>query len=312
VTVLVLDEGYTDDVLGGLDAVRGTTLAGDDVRGLLVDSHIPVRAEDLRRLPRLLAVATASVGFDHVDVEAASGLGVWVCNVPDYCTEEVADTAVAYVFALVRGIVALDRSVRSGVWDSHGAGALGRVARLRVGVVGFGRIGRAFAARMSALGCEVWANDPFVGARELETAGVRAADLPELLGACDVVSLHVPLTEDTRGLIGEAELASMRPTAVLLNTARGPVVDVDALVAALRAGRLGGAALDVLPVEPPPAPLDAPGLVVTPHAAWYSPAAERARYAAAADAVRLALSGVRPPGAVNVPARLAQRVPRRQ
>ncbi len=298
--VIVLDDGYAGHV-EGLEVVRGGALAGDDVAGLLIDVHIPVGEEDFERLPALRAIATASTGFDHVDVAAASARGVWVCNVADYCTEEVAETTIGFLLALVRGIVTHDLNVRAGGWDPRAVPSMRRLRDVRLGVVGFGRIGSAVAARVRALGCEVWANDTLVPAEQIAAAGVRPAALDELLRECDAVSLHVPLTGETIGLIGSRELGLMRPGAVLVNTARGQVVDLEALLEALRSGRLAGAALDVLPVEPPVEPLDAPGLIVTPHAAWYSPAAEGERYARAADSVRAVLAGGTPDGAVNSP-----------
>jgi D-3-phosphoglycerate dehydrogenase len=194
-------------------------------------------------------------------------------SVPDYCTQEVADHTLALLLTLVRGVVALDRDVRRGGWNARAAGPLRTLAELRVGIVGLGRIGGAVATRLLALGAEVWANDVLPVARD----GVRFVELDELLAECDAVTLHVPLTRETRELIGPAELASMKPDALLVNTSRGAVVDVGAVLEALRGGMLGGAALDVLPQEPPPMAPIAPNLVLTPHAAYYSEAAtERA------------------------------------
>jgi D-3-phosphoglycerate dehydrogenase len=233
----------------------------------------PVREELFASLPALRGVATATVGFDHIDLEAAEARGVAVVSVPDYCTQEIADHTLALLLTLVRGVVALDRDVRRGGWNARAAGPLRTVAELRVGIVGLGRIGSAVATRLLALGAEVWANDVLPVARD----GVRFVELDELLAQCDAVTLHVPLTGDTRGLIGRAQLASMKPDALLVNTSRGAVVDVGAVLAALRGGTLGGAALDVLPQEPPPLAPIAPNLVLTPHAAYYSEAAtERA------------------------------------
>ena len=257
----------------------------DDVAAILTTPRGPVGAELIARLPALRIVSTASVGFDHVDAEAARARGIVVRSVPDYCTEEVADHTLAFLYALLRGVVALDRQVAAGGWDPRAAGPLRTLGGLRVGIVGHGRIGGAVSRRLHALGAEVWANDIV----EIRRDGVREAPLDELLGECDAVTLHVPLTPLTRGLVGARELALMRPDAFLLNTARGAVVDVDAVVEALRAGRLAGAALDVLPQEPPAAPPSAPNLIVTPHAAYYSEAAERRAIEAAVAAVREAL-----------------------
>ena len=270
--------------------------AGDDVVALLVWS---TRVDDelLVRLPRLKVVATGSVGYDHIDVAAAGRRGVVVCNVPDYCIEEMADSSLALLLALLRGIAVLDRSVRAGRWDDKAAGPVRRLAGTSVGVVGFGRIGRALAARLLALGLDVWAADPFVPDEEIAAAGVRAAELDMLLASCRAVSLHLPLTPETEGLIGERELSLMPRGSFLVNVTRAGLVDWEAFTAALADGRLAAAATDVLPTEPPtssrPAP-DLPNLIVTPHAAWYSPEAEEAVYRRATLAVRAVLEGRRP------------------
>ncbi len=277
--MLLLDERYPAAELAGFEVVREPQ---DDVVAMLTLPQHPVGEELLERLPALRVIGTASVGFDHVDLAAAERRGVAVVSVPDYCTEEVADHTLALLYALLRGVAELDRQVTAGGWDAKGAGPLRTLAGLRVGIVGLGRIGSAVARRLLALGAEVWANDVAPVARE----GVRLVELDELLESCDAVTLHVPLTGETRGLIGRRELASMRPGVLLVNTARGAVVDVGAVLEALRQGRLGGAALDVLPQEPPPLRPAAPNLIVTPHAAYYSEAAE-------ARAFRLCVARVR-------------------
>jgi D-3-phosphoglycerate dehydrogenase len=279
VKVLIFDERFGPELPLGFEAVREPAL---DVVAILTVPAFPVNAALIGAMPELRVIATASVGFDHIDVEAAEARRIAVVSVPDYCTEEVADHTLALLYALVRGVVALDRDVARGGWNAKAAGALRTVAELRVGIVGLGRIGSAVATRLLALGAEVWANDVLPVARE----GVRFAELHELLAACDAVTLHVPLTRETRGLIGRSQLASMRPDALLVNTSRGAVVDEGAVISALRAGRLGGAALDVLVREPPPlAPL-APNLIVTPHAAYYSEASAERAYRLAVARVR--------------------------
>jgi len=271
VKLLLLDERYPADALAGFDVVR---VPDDDVAVVLTMPEHAVGEELMARLPALRVVGTATVGFDHVDLAAAERRGVAVVSVPDYCTEEVADHTLALLYALLRGVVALDRQVSRGEWNAKGAGPLRTVAGLRVGIVGLGRIGGAVATRLLALGADVWAHDVVPVARD----GVRLVDLDELLAECDAVTLHVPLTGETRGLIGRAQIAAMRPGALLVNTARGAVVDIGAVLEALRRGQIGGAALDVLPQEPPPmAPL-APNLIVTPHAAYYSEASEARSY----------------------------------
>lgn len=273
--------------------------SGDDVVGLL--SFAPVTGTEIGQLPSLRVIATPSVGFDHIDLDAATRRGVWVCNVPDYCVEEMADHTLALLLSLVRGVVELDRSVRAGRWSHDAADALRRISDVTLGVIGFGRIGRALASRAQALSMEVVAYDPLVPKSEMTAAGVSPSSLEDLLRRCTAISLHAPLTAETRGLIGPAELALLPEGAYVVNAARAGLVDIDALLHALECGRLGGVALDVLEVEPSrdsPAPVAA-RLVVTPHAGWYSERAEKAVFRRAAESVRDALAGRRPEGALN-------------
>jgi D-3-phosphoglycerate dehydrogenase len=299
-----LDLELVREVLGARARVETSTppWSGDDVVGLV--SFEPVNAEDVGRLPALRVIATPSVGFDHLDVEAATNRGVWVCNVPDYCVDEMADHALALLLALVRGVVELDRSVRAGGWDHEVAGRLRRVVDVRLGVIGFGRIGRALAARARALGMDVTAFDPLVADEEIAAAGVHPVDLDELLARCDAVSVHAPLTPETRGLLGAEEIARLPREALVVNASRAGLVDTEALLRALHEGRLGGVALDVLDVEPPtpaaPAPA-APRLVVNPHAGWYSLEAVDAAQRRAVESVLDVLEGREPRGAVNRP-----------
>jgi D-3-phosphoglycerate dehydrogenase len=297
--VRTLLDGHELDVVSG-----GEPWEGDDVVALLIGTDVRVTPEDLARLPALRIVASCSVGYDHVAYEAAERRGVWVCNVPDYCVEEVADHSLALLLGLLRGIVELDRSVRAGAWDWTAAGDLRRIRGARLGLIGFGRIGRALAERASAVGFDVWATDPAVSPEAIAAAGAKAAHLDELLESCEAFSLHLPLTPETKGLIGAKELARMPRGSVLVDTARAELVDLDALLRALKGGHLAGAALDVLALEPPtrdrPAP-SAPRLVVTPHAAWYSAEAEEAVYRRPVLSVREVLEGREPAGAVNRP-----------
>jgi D-3-phosphoglycerate dehydrogenase len=271
VKLLLLDGRYPAAELAGFEVVAAPQ---EDVVALLTMPGKPVGEELLARLPALRVIGTATVGFDHIDVEAAERRGVAVVSVPDYCTEEVADHTLAFLYALLRRIVELDRSVGRGTWNAKEAGGLRTLAGMRVGIVGLGRIGNAVASRLIALHAEVWATDVLPVARP----GVRFVEQDELLAECDAVTLHVPLTKDTRGLVGRNEIASMRAGALLVNTSRGGVVDVGAVLQALRSGELGGAALDVLPQEPPPTAPIAPNLIVTPHAAYYSEASEERSY----------------------------------
>jgi D-3-phosphoglycerate dehydrogenase len=305
--VLVVDPSYSLDevreIVDRVAQVQAVTAPweGDDVVGLLTGPDFPVGEKELARLPALKVVATCSVGYDHLDLDAAGVRGIWVCNVPDYCVEEMADSSIALLLALLRGVVALDRSVRAGGWDHTAAGPLRTFRGTKLAVIGFGRIGREVAKRAGALGFEVWAVDPHVPAEEIAASGVRPATLDEALESCDAFSLHALLTPETRGLIGADELARVQRGSYLVDTSRAALVDFDAVLAALDSGQLAGAAFDVLPVEPPTAeapPPEHPRLIVNPHAAWYSPATEKEAYRRPAVAVREALEGRRPADAL--------------
>jgi len=265
--VLLLDERYPPELLSSFDVVREPQ---EDVVAALTTGKRRVGEELFAQLPSLRVVGTATVGFDHIDLAAAEQHGIAVVSVPDYCTQEVADHTLALLYALLRGIVSLHRHVVAGGWSPKAAGPLRTLAEVRVGIVGLGRIGGALATRLVALGAEVWAHDVL----PVERSGVRLVELDELLAECDAVTLHVPLTPETRGMIGRRRIESMLPGALLVNTSRGALVDLGAVLVALRSGRLGGAALDVLPQEPPPLAPIAPNLILTPHAAYYSAAAE--------------------------------------
>jgi D-3-phosphoglycerate dehydrogenase len=278
--VLVCDPAYPREptlaILPG--AVYGTVAeGGPGIAALLVSPDAPVSAADIARAPDLVVIATASVGIDHVDVAAATDRGIAVVNVPDYCIEEVSDHALAMVVALRRGLVAGDRSVQAGHWDWTAPGVLGRLQGTRVGVVGMGRIGRRLAQKAAALGMDVRHHDPFVpGGMELD----------ELLAWADAVSLHMPLTDETRGLIDARRLALMRPGAILVNTGRGLTVDREALKAATHVR----AAFDTVWERPPRADLiGLDHLTMTPYVAWYSAENVDEPYLRAARAVAAAL-----------------------
>jgi D-3-phosphoglycerate dehydrogenase len=290
----------------GVVVERAEVPEGEDVVGLLVCPDVSVGREELARLPRLEAVATNSTGFDNLDVEALAAAGVWCSNVSGYCTEEVAEHTIALVLALLRGVVELDRAVRAGRWDVA-AQPPRRAAGAVLGVVGFGRIGRAVAQRAVALGMEVLGFDVAVPAEAIRAGGAEpVAELRDLLARSDVVTLHALLSDSTRGMIGRSELAAMRPGSYLVNCARGALVDHEALGEALRSGHLGGAALDVLPVEPPSPDEPArawPRTILNPHAAWYSDETARKPYDLAARDLMLALTGREPVYALARPAR---------
>jgi D-3-phosphoglycerate dehydrogenase len=280
----------------GVTVEAAQLLEGDDVVGLLVSPEVPVGSAELERLPRLEAVATNSTGFDHLDVDALAEAGVWCSHIAGYCTEEVAEHVIAMTLALLRGIVDLDREVRAGRW--HVVERLPRrVEGACLGIVGFGRIGRAVAWRARALGIEVLATDAVVAPESIRADGVEPVELGALLERADVVTLHAPLDGSTRGMLDASSLQRMRPGSFLVNCARAGLVDQGALGEALRSGHLAGAALDVLPKEPPgpdePA-LGWPATIVNPHASWYSPEAFKLCYTLPARDLALALTGGEP------------------
>jgi D-3-phosphoglycerate dehydrogenase len=262
------------------DTVELVALAADVDAILTCFAKVP--AEVLDAAPRCRTVARYGVGVDNIDVVHATGLGMVVSNVPDYCSEEVADHTLLLILALARRLVPLTRLVSGGGWDAAGTGNAVRLRGKVLGLVGLGAIGRALVPRAQALGLEVvaWRRSAPL------PPGVGAADsLEDLLARADIVSLHVPASPETRGLIGAAQLAAMKPTAWLVNTARGSLVDTGALLAALRDGQIAGAGLDV--TDPEPLPSDHPlrtrdDVVLTPHIAFASDGslAELARKAA--------------------------------
>ena len=243
----------------------------------LLAQYAPVTERVLAARPELKIVSRMGAGFDTVDLEAARRRGVWVANSPDYGVGEVATHALAMALALLRHIPRLDRDVRAGRWHYASTGPLVRATELTVGILGLGRIGK----RMSYISRNVFgaviACDPYIIDGDYP-AYVGRVSKDELFRKADIVSLHVPLTAETRGMVDERLLGLMKKGSFLVNTARGAVVKVPDVLAALDSGRLEGAALDVLPQEPPAADdpvLSHPRLLLTPHAAFYSVEGER-------------------------------------
>jgi lactate dehydrogenase-like 2-hydroxyacid dehydrogenase len=269
------------------DALRARAAGADALLTLLTDR---VDRDLLDAAPSLRAIANYAVGTDNVDLDAATERGIPVGNTPDVLTETTADLAWALLMAGARRLGDAERAVRAGDWPTWEPGAfLGvDVHGATLGIVGYGRIGQAVARRAQGFGMEV-----------LHT---REHDLDEILRRADFVSLHTPLTGDTRGLIGGRELALMQPHAVLVNTARGEIVDTDALIEALHAGRIAAAALDVTDPEPIPADhplLRAPGVTVLPHIGSASTRTRAAMADMAVDNLLAALAGERMPHCAN-------------
>jgi D-3-phosphoglycerate dehydrogenase len=262
-----------------------------------VSPLVRIRAADVAALPDLRIVAATSTGYDHIDVAAVAAAGACVTHTPGYCDIEVADHVIAMAGALLRRLHVADAMMRCGRYSSRAAGAR-RITGSALGVVGLGRIGTLVAARALALGMRVLAWAPRTPEARIREVGAEpVARLPDLLAASDVVTLHLPLTPQTKAIIDAGALAAMRPGSYLVNCGRGELVDLDALRRALEAGRLSGAALDVYDVEPPPPDHPAFGLpntILTPHLAWRSPESEFAAYEMAAASIADVLAG-RPP-----------------
>lgn len=301
--LLTPDAQYADDAVveretAGPDVtwtiLRERTLEGladapvDTADGVVVWHEMPINADFVSRLKNCRVIVRAGVGFDHIDLEAAGAAGLPVCNTPDYGTSEVADHAIALMLNFTRGIgsyhQALVEDIQGG-FDYRRAPLVRRIRGATFGVVGLGRIGTAAALRARGFGMRIVAYDPYISRGTEIALGVeRVESLEALLEQADVVSIHTPLTAETRNMIDAAALGRMKPDAILVNTARGAIVDIPALIAALKAGTIAAAGLDVMPVEPPD-----PGepiaealravqgtdlahrLILTPHAAWSSP-----------------------------------------
>jgi D-3-phosphoglycerate dehydrogenase len=262
-----------------------------------------IDAGAIAAMRRCRVVQTLSVGYDCVDVAAATARGIAVCNTPTYCTEEVASHALTLVVTLARKIPETIARVRQGAWDHHFARPVRPFAGSALGIIGLGRIGRRVAAMARGLGMRVLAFDPYLADDLFALAGVeRRYELAGLLGDSDYVTVHAPLTEETRGLMDAPAIELMQPHAVLVNTARGGIVDERALADALGRGRIAGAGIDVLEKEPPAADHPLLGLeraIVTPHIAWYSEASLTRGLQDGLDELARTLRGERPRDIVN-------------
>lgn len=285
----------------GLRAVRAPaqTLAdivnvGREAEALIVQ-WASIDGELMDQLPNLRIISRLGIGYDMVDVVAATARGIAVANTPSYCIEEVATHTMAMIMAQSRGLPAYDRAVRAGEWNAVGARPMAvRPSRTTVSVLGFGRIGSMVARSCRALGFRVLVADPFATEAGVGEAGCTLVSIADAIAGADILTLHVPLNDETRGLIGAASIATMKQGAVVINTCRGALIDEDALAASLESGHLGAAALDVFVEEPlalssPLRALD--NVLLSPHAAWYSPEALEDLPLHAADNVIRFLAG---------------------
>jgi D-3-phosphoglycerate dehydrogenase len=305
--VLITDYDFPDlELERGLFAAAGIEMAAAQCRSeqavidaaagcsALLVQYAPVSDRVLAALPQVGLVSRFGAGYDTVDAAACARHGVWLANSPDYGVGEVATHALAMALALLRHLPSYDHDVRAGNWHYLSPGRIRRASALTVGILGLGRIGKRFAHLARNTFGRVVACDPYIIDGDFP-AYVERVTLQQLFDSADVISLHVPLTVETRGMVGGALLARARPGTILVNTARGAVVDVDALLQALDSGPIAAAGLDVLPTEPLPAEhalARHPRVLLTPHAAFYSIEAEvELRRKAALNIVQWAQQG---------------------
>jgi D-3-phosphoglycerate dehydrogenase len=255
----------------------------------------------LQSLDSLKVVGRSGIGVDNVDLHTAHELGIPVVNVPDYCLDEVSTHALGMLLSCARKLPQLDAAVKGGEWDWSPAQPIRRLKGQTVGIVGFGKIGRSFAQKLGGFGVDVLVFDPYISATDLSGFDVTRVAFGELLSDSDFVSIHTPLTEETRHLFDDDAFETMRDHAVLVNTARGPVVDEDALVAALEAGKLGGVGLDVRDPEPPENDpvAEFENVVLSPHAGFYSEDSRRELTRSVSEDVARVLRGEQPRNSVG-------------
>ena len=310
VVITDLDQGAPVEeknvlVRGGVDLVYGQAKKEDDVIRVcreadgVITQYAQMTRAVLEQLPRCKVIARYGVGVDNIDLKAASELGIIVANVPDYCTEEVADHTLALWLGLIRKTVLYDRKVKSGLWDFREGRPICRLRGKVMGIIGCGRIGTAVAKRLQAFGVRVVGYDPFV---KMAWQGIERTDLDTILRKSDFISLHCSLNETSRHLIGEKEFKKMRKKPILLNTARGPVVHEKALITALQRGLISGAGIDVMETEPPDPNnplLEMDHVILSPHVAFYSEQSLSELKRRVAEIVLEVLSGKWPRSVVN-------------
>ena len=262
-----------------------------------------ISAQTIAALECCELIHTLSVGYECVDVAAATAAGIPVCNTPAYCTDEVANHAMTLLMSVARKIHIIMPATRSGVWNYNFARPILNFRNKTLGIIGLGRVGRMLVPKAKGFGIRVCAYDPYLDDDIFEMTGVdRCYELEHLLEQSDYVSLHTPLTPETMGMIGAPELELMKPSAVIINTARGAIWDEGAVGDALRNGTVAGAATDVLASEPPDPEhpfLQLKNMLVTPHVAWYSEESFRKEMTDGMDEIVRVLSGLRPWAIVN-------------
>jgi D-3-phosphoglycerate dehydrogenase len=284
----------------GFQAERASSLCRQ--ADAIITEMYPISDDMMAAFERCRIIACASTGYDHVDHSSAARRGIWVTNCPGYCTDEVATHTIALLLSQARRLSQLRQLARSNLWDPRPVRPIHHPRVQTLGIIGWGRIGKAVSLKAMSLGFRVIANDPYVDPKQMLDAGVIPAAKETIMQEADYVSLHTPLTEETYRMIDAHLLSLMQPSAYLINTARGLLIDENALLDAVQNGQIAGAALDVLSSEPPKP--DHPFLhddrfLITPHSAWCSEESDAAVWEWAAADVAYALRNEKPPHAVN-------------
>lgn len=260
----------------------------------ILNCYAPMPTNVIDALEHCKIIARYGIGVDTVDLVAATRKGIAVTNVPEYCVDEVSDHALALLLAWARKVVVANRAIRAGSWQLADVAPIHRLRGQTLGLVGLGKIALRLAGKAQALGLRVIGTDPYVSAERVAPLNIALLPLDDVLAQSDFVSLHAPLTNETRGMLNADAFAKMKPTALIINTARGPLIDDGALRNALSSGKIAAAALDVTPLEPLPA--DSPlrtldNVILTPHIAYYSEESLRDLQQEAVDEVTRALRG---------------------
>ena len=290
------------------ELVIGQCRGEDDVIALcrhadaILNTYARMTPRVIEGLERCKVIVRFGIGYDNVDVDAATRCGIMVANTTEYCIDEVADQAMAMLLACARGLFPAGRIARDGTWELAKMPVLRRLRGQTLGLVGIGQIGKAVAARAHGFGLRVLASDPYVAEAAARELGAELTDLDTLLAASDYVSVHVPLMPATEGMMNAEVFAKMKPTAFLINVARGRIVNQADLVSAVQRGGIAGAGLDVLEREPPEADdavTDLDNVILTPHSAWYSEEARADMRRRAVGQVVSVLKGELPYSLIN-------------
>lgn len=268
----------------------------------LIDQYAPIGRKVIEALPNLKVVARYGVGFNTVDLDAATEHGVCVVNVPDYCMDEVSNQAFALIMTCARKITLLNDQVQRGEWDYKISKPITRLAGQTLGILGFGRIPRALAKKAVAFDLKLAVYDPFLKQEDVDSYNATLMSLEEVLKVSDIISLHVPLSKETDKFINAKAFEIMKDGVIIVNTSRGALIDEEALYDAIKSGKVASAGLDVTTIEPLPADSKLRGLdnvIITPHVAWYSEESEKELKTKAARGAGEIISGYDIPNIVN-------------